>query len=132
VAFVYSARFVSGGRKVVTAGADGTARLWDGRTGQLLQTYRGTSRLLADATLTADGSMVVAGDSDGLLRFWDVTGQPLWKLQVHKSRVVGIHLEGDDIVTRGLGGDVSRWTIPRAESAIKATRALLANSALNL
>jgi len=132
VAFVYSARFASGGREVVTAGADGAARLWDGSTGQLLQTYRGSSRFLADATLTADGSMVVAGDSDGLLRFWDVTGQPLWKLQVHKSHVVGIHLEGDDIVTRGFGGDVSRWTIPRSEWVIEATRPLFAASGSNL
>jgi WD40 repeat protein/serine/threonine protein kinase len=121
VGFVYSARFVSGGREVVTAGADGAARRWDGHTGRLRQTYRGGSRFLADATLTADGSMVVAGDADGVLRFWDATGHPLWKLQAHKSHVVGIHLEGDDIVTRGFGGDVSRWTLPRSEWVIEAT-----------
>ncbi len=121
VAFVYSARFVSEGREIVTAGADGVARLWDGRTGQLRQTYRGSSRFLADATLTPDGSLIVAGDGDGSLRFWDVTGQPLWKLKAHKSHVVGVHLEGNDIVTRGFAGDVSRWTIPRSESIIEAT-----------
>jgi WD40 repeat protein len=123
VGFVYSARFVSGGHEVVTAGADGTARRWDGHTGRLRQTYHGGSRFLADATLTADGSMIVAGDGDGLLRFWDVTGRPLWKLQAHKSHTVGIHFEGDDIVTRGFGGDVSRWTIPRSELVIEATLA---------
>ena len=118
--FVYSARFVSGGHEIVTAGADGTARRWDAHTGQLRQTYRGSSRFLADATLTADGAMVVAGDADGLLRFWDVAGHPLWKLQAHRSLVVGIHLEGDDLVTRGLAGDVSRWTIPRSAPVIEA------------
>jgi WD40 repeat protein/serine/threonine protein kinase len=124
VGFVYSARFLSGGREVLTAGADGTARRWDGRTGRLRQTYRGGSRFLADATLTADGSMVVAGDGEGLLRFWDATGHPIWKLQAHKSHVVGIHLEGDDLVTRGFGGDVSRWTLPRSESIIEARPSL--------
>jgi len=122
VGAVHSARFVSGGHEIVTAGADGTARLWDGKTGRLRQTYRGGSRFLADATLTADGSMVVAGDGDGNLRFWDATGSQLWKLQAHKSHVVGIHFEGGDIVTRGFGGDVSRWVIPRSESVIEATR----------
>jgi WD40 repeat protein/serine/threonine protein kinase len=121
VGFVYSARFVSGGHAIVTAGADGTARLWDGPTGRLRQTYRGSSRFLADATLTADGAMIVAGDGDGLLRFWDVAGPPLWKLQAHKSQTVGIHLEGDDIVTLGFAGDVSRWTLPRSEAVIEAT-----------
>jgi WD40 repeat protein len=68
---VFTARFVGDGHAILTAGGDGTARLWDGMTGQLRQVYRGSSRFLADATLTPDGSMVVAGDADGLLRFWD-------------------------------------------------------------
>jgi WD40 repeat protein/serine/threonine protein kinase len=119
--FDYSVRFVSGGREIVTAGDDGVARRWDGHTGRLLQTYREGSRFLMDATLTPDGTMVVAGDGDGLLRFWDLAGHPLWKLQVHKSHVVGIYVEGDDIVTRGFDGDISRWTIPRPESVIEAT-----------
>jgi WD40 repeat protein/serine/threonine protein kinase len=123
VGFVFSARFVSGGHEIITAGADGAARRWDGHTGRLHQTYRGGSRFLADATLTADGAMVVAGDGDGLLRFWDVTGRPLWKLQAHKSHTVGVHVEGDDIVTRGFAGDVSRWTIPRSAGIIEATSA---------
>jgi WD40 repeat protein/serine/threonine protein kinase len=123
VGFAYSARFVSGGHDIITAGTDGTARRWDGHTGLLRQTYRGGSRFLADATLTADGSMLVAGDGDGLLRFWDMTGHPLWKLQAHKSHTVGIHVEGDDLVTRGFGGDISRWRIPRSESAIEAALA---------
>ena len=66
---VLSARWVAEDQ-ILTAGGDGTARLWDGRTGQLLQIYRGSSRFLADATL-APGGFVVAGGADGLLRFWD-------------------------------------------------------------
>jgi WD40 repeat protein len=40
---VFSARWVAGSR-ILTAGGDGTARLWDGATGQLRQIYRGGSR----------------------------------------------------------------------------------------
>lgn len=50
---VFSARWVVGSQ-ILTAGADGTARLWDGSTGQLRQVYRGGTRFLADATLTPD------------------------------------------------------------------------------
>jgi WD40 repeat protein/serine/threonine protein kinase len=121
VGFVYSARFVSGGHEILTAGADGTARLWDAHTGQLRQTYRGGLSFLADAMLAADGSMVIAGDGDGLLRFWDKAGHPLWKLQAHKLHAVGIYLTGEDIVTLGFGGDVSRWRLPRARAIIEAT-----------
>jgi WD40 repeat protein len=118
---VYSARFVGGGREIVTAGGDGAARLWEGATGQLRQIYRGSSRSLADAVLDPEGAMVVAGGADGRLRFWDVaSGRMIWTLQAHKSHVIGIHVEGGDIVTRGFAGDVSRWTLPRPESVIAA------------
>ena len=116
---VFSARWVAGDR-IITAGGDGTARLWDGSTGRLLQTYRGSSRFLADATLAPDG-LVMAGGADGLLRFWDPTsGSLLWTLQVHKSYLVGLHVEGGDIITRGFTGEVSRWTLPEPEHVIEA------------
>jgi WD40 repeat protein/serine/threonine protein kinase len=117
---VYSARFVSGGQ-IVTACGDGAARLWDGATGQLRQTYRGGSRFLVDVTLSPDGSMIVAGGGDGLLRFWDAaSGRPLWTMLAHKSYLVGIRVEGDDIVTRGFSGDISRWTLPKPNQVIEA------------
>jgi WD40 repeat protein len=116
---VASARWVAG-HQILTAGSDGTARLWDGSTGQLRQIYRGGSGLLADATLAPDG-LVMAGGADGMLRFWDAaSGRLLWALQVHKSRLRGVHVEGRDIVTRGFGGELSRWTLPRSEQVIEA------------
>jgi len=117
---VFSARWVAG-NQVITAGGDGTARLWDGSTGQLRQVYRGSSRFLADATLSADGLLVVAGDADGVLRFWDLgSGRLLWTLQAHKSHLIGIHVENDAIVTRGFDGELSRWTLPKSEQVIQA------------
>jgi WD40 repeat protein len=117
---VFSARWVAG-NQVVTAGGDGAARRWDGLTGQLRQTYRGSSQWLADATLSTDGLMILAGGGDGLLRFWDATsGRLVWTLPAHESHLIGIHVEGDDVVTRGFTGEVSRWTLPRADQVIDA------------
>jgi len=63
---------------------------------------------------------VVAGGGDGVLRFWDATsGRQTWTLQAHKSHVLGIHFEGEDIITRGFGGDVTRWTLPTATQIIE-------------
>jgi len=116
---VFSVRFEAGA--LVTAGADGTARRWDGVSGQLLQTYHGSSRFLADATLAPDGFMVVAGGGDGLLRFWDTaTARLLWTLPAHKTHLIGLHFEGAAIVTRGFSGDISRWTFPRSDQVIEA------------
>jgi len=72
--------------------------------------------------VTSDGSMVVAGGSDGVLWFWDwATARPLWTLQAHRSDVIGIHFEGDEMVTRGFAGDVSRWNLPKPAQVIEAT-----------
>jgi WD40 repeat protein len=119
----FSARFTASG--IVTVGGDGAARLWGRDTGRLLETYRSTSLFLADAVIDPDRSMVIASGSDGLLWFWDLpTGRPLWTLQAHRSHAIGIHVEGSALVTRGFGGDISRWMLPRPERVIiEATQA---------
>ena len=119
---VFSARFTANG--VVTVGGDGAARLWERDTGRLLETYHSTSLFLADAVIDPDGSMVIAGGSDGLLWFWDLaTGRPLWTLRAHRSHAIGLHFEGNGLITRGYGGEVSRWTLPSPERVIKAIEA---------
>jgi hypothetical protein len=114
-----SARWVAGGQ-ILTASVGGTAQLWDGSTGRLLQTYHGRARFLVDATLTADG-LVVAGGADGLLRFWDKnSGYLLWALRAYKSEIYGVHVESGDIVTRGITGELLRWTLPNPRQVIQA------------
>jgi eukaryotic-like serine/threonine-protein kinase len=121
---VFGARFVAAGTMILTAGVDGTARLWDAVAGSPRQIFHGDAHFLVDAALAPDGSMVVAGGSDGVLRFWDVSGgRLLWTLQAHRSYVVGVHYEGDALVTRGFAGDVSRWTLPQPDSVIDACHA---------
>lgn len=115
-----SPRFVGDGQKILTAGADGTARLWSSATGSALKIFRGDAHFLTDATMAPDGSLVIAGGSDGLLRFWDASNERLlWSLKVHRSYVVGLHYEGGDIVTRAFAGDISRWSVPPPDKIIE-------------
>ncbi len=119
---VYAAQFVAGDQ-ILTACGDGAARRWDGATGRLQQTYYGGQRFLADATLSPNGAMVIAGDGDGQLRFWDTTsGLVLWAMPAHRSHLVGIRVDGNDIVTRGFSGDISRWTLPNPTAVITTCR----------
>jgi WD40 repeat protein len=115
---VFSARWVAGDQ-ILTAGADGTARLWDGSTGQLRQTYRGKSRILTTAMLAPDG-LVMAGGADGLLQFWDRgSGRLLWALRAHAAATIGLQVEGSDIVTGAITGEFSRWTLPNSDQVIR-------------
>jgi len=117
---VYSARFIARDQ-VITTCSDGAARLWVAETGELHRTYRGGSRFLVDATLSADGTMLIGGGGDGQLRFWEAaSGLPLWTIPAHRSHLIGVHVEGSDIVTRGFSGDIARWSFPKPEQVIEA------------
>jgi WD40 repeat protein/serine/threonine protein kinase len=112
---VFSAHWLPSG-EILTAGGDGTARRWDGRTGLPLQVYQGR-RLLTDA-VAADG-VVIGGGADGVLRFWDQTsGRQIWTLTALRSQVVGLHVEGSGLITRGIAGELTRWEIPQADQVI--------------
>jgi hypothetical protein len=51
--------------------------------------------------LSVDGVMLIAGRGGGQLRFWETaSGRLLWTMPAHRSDLVGVHVEGDDIVTR--------------------------------
>jgi WD40 repeat protein len=111
VGHVFDARWIAGDR-ILTAGGDGSARMWDSSGAKLVE-YSGSTRFLAGAALSPDGNFVVGGGADGRLRFWDaVTGRALWTTPAHIGTLVSIRFEGEDIVTRGVGGDVSRWRLP--------------------
>jgi len=115
---VFSARFTPSGG--VTLGADGVARLWGHDTGRLLQTYRSTSSYLTDAVIDPDRTMLIASGNDGLVWFWDLpTGRPLWKMQAHRFRTIGIHFVGNILVTRGSTGEISRWMLPNPKQVIE-------------
>jgi WD40 repeat protein len=114
---VFSAKFVRDGHAILTAGTDGTAKLWDGTTGRLRQTYLGATSYLLDGAVSPDGTMVVAASADGTLRFWDtMSGASLWALRAHKSMINGVHFEGDAIVTRGFTGEIARWRVSKPSS----------------
>ncbi len=118
---VFSARWMPDGQ-ILTTGSDGTARLWDGSTGQPNRSFQGSPRFLFDATLTPTG-LLVAGGADGLLRFWDAaSARLLWALPAHSSWIVGVHIESGDIVTRGFTGELSRWTLPDPAQVIGTCR----------
>ena len=118
VGHVYAARWVAADR-ILTAGQEGTARMWDAATGRQLMMYRGGTAFIGDATLLND-NIVVGGDANGLLRFWDAsTGARLWTLQAHTSFVTGVHVQDGDIITRAFTGEISRWRVSPAEQVIE-------------
>jgi WD40 repeat protein len=68
---VNSAAFSPNGTQIVTAGPDGTARIWSARGRQQLAVLtKPGSRPLSSAAFSPDGKQIVTANDDGSVRIW--------------------------------------------------------------
>ena len=69
---VYHVRFSPDGSRLVTAGKDGTARVWDAAGGRCLQVLDHKGTEVNSAAFSPDGKSVATASDDGFVRLWDV------------------------------------------------------------
>ena len=73
-----SAAYSPDGSTIVTASADGTARIWNAATGEELQQLTGHTGGVNAAAYSPDGKTIVTAGADGTARMWDAaTGAEL-------------------------------------------------------
>lgn len=63
------------GTTLVSAGRDGTVRIWNPATGEQIAVLYGHEGWVQDCTITPDGESIVSAGRDGTVRFWDVAPQ---------------------------------------------------------
>jgi WD40 repeat protein len=88
---------VEGRPVVATASADGTARLWDARSGKVLRTLKGHGGEVRGVALgEVDGRPVVAtaGD-DGTARLWDASAGDLLTLVSPDTAAYAVAIAGN-------------------------------------
>ena len=82
------AAFSPEGSRIVTASADGTARVWDAATGKVIAIFSGHQSSVFFATFSPDGSRIVTTSSDYTARVWDAsTGELIALLRGHELSV---------------------------------------------
>lgn len=86
---VNTAEFSSNGESAVTASEDGTARIWNVRTGKSMATLQGHEANVHTACFSPDGQLVVTASDDATARVWDVrTGKTVAIFESHTEAVV--------------------------------------------
>ncbi len=98
----------------MTAGLDGTARIWDLETHDELLRLAGHAGAVERAVWGPDGASVVTGGADGTIRFWDsTTGELLLVLRAHHGMVIGLAIDpgGRKIASSGEDGLTRVWAI---------------------
>ena len=77
-------------RLVLTAGADGKARLWDSQDGTLLHTLTGHVGPVLAASFTDNGTTAITAGEDGTIRLWDAaTGEAAGTIHTDLGQVWG-------------------------------------------
>jgi sterol desaturase/sphingolipid hydroxylase (fatty acid hydroxylase superfamily) len=97
----------SDGRRIVSAGEDGTIKLWDTATAEILLTLRGHTGPVRCVAISSDGQRIVSGGKDRCIKVWDVaTEREVRSITGHESTVLSVALSADG--RRALSGSADQ------------------------
>ena len=109
---VLSVDYNSDGTRLATAGADGTVKVWDVRTGEETLALQGHGGAVVNVSFRPDGRQIATAGVDGTVRIWDArTGEELQQLEGQTDMVVEIAYSPDGSLLASVGQDqiVNVW-----------------------
>lgn len=108
------------GKRLAAAHWDGTARIWDRVSGELVFTLQGHTNCVHNVTFSADGKSLATASWDGTARLWDVeTGRQQATLKGHRNWVLGVRFspDGNWLATGCRDATVKLWDLRRLDDA---------------
>ncbi|QEH38228.1 Serine/threonine-protein kinase PknB [Aquisphaera giovannonii] len=109
---VYHVEYSPDGKAIATAGADGTARVWDATTHRLIHVLAGHDAEVNWVSFAPDGRRLVSAGEDGKLRIWDAaSGRQLAALADRGGEEVAAAFtrDGRELISLNRDGTTVRW-----------------------
>ena len=105
--WVNSLAFGTDGARLVSGSSDGTARLWDTKTGKVVKTFELTDpREIRSVALSPDGKTIATGVRFGAVEVWDVSsGKEVASLDAHEGDAWSVCFSPDGKTLFSGGGD---------------------------
>lgn len=93
---VYGTAFSPDGTRISTAGKDGTIKIWDAQTGNLIRTLEGHRDEVVVAIFHPNGHWLASSSRDHSVRLWEVkTGAEIWTFPGDQGLPNGIDFSPD-------------------------------------
>ncbi len=105
--------FLRGGLSALTAGLDGTLRIWDMRSGWELYQFGAEGHRPSSLALLPEGRALTAGE-EGSIVLWNLAGiRELRRYKGHEGAVVAVVpvIDGSQFITSGVDRTVRLWDI---------------------
>lgn len=109
---IMDAVFGQNGHTIATASSDGTAKLWDAKTGSLLKNFSGHENVVRAVAIGPSGKRLMTGGNDQHAIIWDIeTVQPIATLIGHEDRIntVAFSPDGKKVYTGSADATLMVW-----------------------
>lgn len=93
---IESVAYSPDGARILTGSTDGTAKLWDTRTSELVQKFTGHKAGVNSVRFSPDGRRILTGSADHTARLWSAeTGRLIKEFSGSSQDIVGIDVSPD-------------------------------------